>query len=383
MVSDQLEEVDRLLDSLLRADDREFGNAHLIAKISRLQNRTDAVVAKAFSVYEQSGEWHDSGARSAAAHIARTCHLPLGRARSLIRYGKKLKSMPHVSAAFANGEIATDHVGLLCRVHNRATAEVFADDEKRLVDNAKFASFAKFKRSLGYWYADVDPDRSERSFTEMTDRRSFHYSKVLDMFFGDLKLDPVSGEILHNALVQIERELFDADWAEAKARVGDGVAEKDLARTRSQRMADALVELAIRGMSVPANARRPEPLFTVVVGYETFAGPICELLGGAVVPPSLLDKWIDSAWIERIVFDGPSRVIDVGETRRIFTGATRRAIEVRDRECYHPTCEEPIDRCQADHVTPYAAGGPTIIANGRLACGFHNRARNARAGPGP
>jgi hypothetical protein len=40
----------------------------------------------------------------------------------------------------------------------------------------------------------------------------------------------------------------------------------------------------------------------------------------------------DDAHIERIIFDGPSGVIDVGEARS-FTGATRRAIELRDRHC--------------------------------------------------
>jgi hypothetical protein len=76
------------------------------------------------------------------------------------------------------------------------------------------------------------------------------------------------------------------------------------------------------------------------------------------------------------VFDSPSRVIDVGAARRLYTGATRRAVEVRDQHCYHPTCEEPADHCDIDHITPHAAGGPTTQDNGRAACGYHNRARH-------
>ncbi|MGH9247583.1 MAG: hypothetical protein ACRD29_25395, partial [Acidimicrobiales bacterium] len=41
--------------------------------------------------------------------------------------------------------------------------------------------------------------------------------------------------------------------------------------------------------------------------------------------------------LERVVFDGPSRVIDVGPHRRLFDVATRRSVEVRDRECFHPS----------------------------------------------
>jgi hypothetical protein len=383
VVVDQLAEVDHLLDLLHGADQSQLADTDLMEAAYRLKNRVDAFVAKVSSVYADSGEWHRTGAKSAAAAVATHTNQPLGLARAMVRYGKKLKSMGYVAEAYANGEIGTDHVNLFARIHNRATQEAFGLDEKALVEGARLERFSRFKRELGYWYARTDPQREERDFKAETDRRSFHYSRVLDMFYGDLKLDPLGGEVVWNALRNIEQELFEADWAEARERVGDNACANDLRRSASQRLADALVELATRAMSVPADARRPEPLLCILVGFETFGGTICETLGGAKLPPSVLADFIDEAWIERIVFDAPSRVIDVGERRRLFTGATRRAVEIRDRECFHPTCEEPIDRCQVDHVIPYAAGGPTIIDNGRLACGFHNRQRNSRDGPDP
>ena len=105
---------------------------------------------------------------------------------------------------------------------------------------------------------------------------------------------------------------------------------------------------------------------------------ICELANRTVVTPGSLVAWLDQAWIERVVFDGPSRVIDVGVHRRLFDGATRRAVEVRDQECFHPSCEEPAEDCQVDHIEPHSWGGPTVQDNGRPACGFHNRARHRR-----
>ena len=380
MVSDQLAELNRSIDSLQNAD---LKDPEILAAIYRSKNRMDALVATASAAFEASGRWQESRAKSAAAWISTNTRQPIGLARAMVRQGKKLKSMTYVAQAYAEGEIGAEHVGLFCRVHHRSTAQAFAIDEKKLLESATHLRFTRFKRELGYWYAEVDPDRAERDFKAESERRSFHYSKVLDMFYGDLRLDPIGGEILQNALRSIEEELFEADWAEARARVGENATANDLARSHSQRLADALVELATRAMAMPEGARRPEPLFTVLVGYETFSGPICELLGGAIIPPSAVVKWIDSAWIDRIVFEPPSRVIDVGETRRIFTGATRRAIQIRDRQCYHDTCEEPMERCQVDHIIPWSAGGPTTIENGRLACGFHNRDRHRRDGPGP
>ncbi len=111
------------------------------------------------------------------------------------------------------------------------------------------------------------------------------------------------------------------------------------------------------------------------VGYETFAGMLAELADGTVVSPASLRPWLDEAWIERVVFHGPRRVIDLWAQHRLFTGATRRAVELRDRECFHPFCDVAAADCDIDHVLPWAAGGETTQANGRVACGFHNRAR--------
>jgi hypothetical protein len=66
------------------------------------------------------------------------------------------------------------------------------------------------------------------------------------------------------------------------------------------------------------------------------------------------------------------------QRRRLFTGATRRAVQVRDRECFHPFCDILATDCQIDHVEPYSAGGLTTQDNGRAACGFHNRDRHRR-----
>jgi hypothetical protein len=179
----------------------------------------------------------------------------------------------------------------------------------------------------------------------------------------------------------IERELFDADWAEAKARLGRDPMSMELARTPAQRRADALVEMATRARTAPPGGRRPAPLLTVVVGLDTLKGPILELLNRTIVTPGQVVPWLTEADVERIVFDPPSRVIDVGAKRRFFTGALRRAIEIRDRTCFHPSCDEVPDRPEVDHIHEASKGGETTQANGRWGCGYHNRRRNQHPDP--
>ena len=83
--------------------------------------------------------------------------------------------------------------------------------------------------------------------------------------------------------------------------------------------------------------------------------------------------------MERVIFDGPSKVIDLGIRRRLFTGATRQAVQLRDRQCVHPSCDTPAERCEVDHIQPYTDGGLTVQDNGRCLCKYHHR----RARPPP
>ncbi len=96
-----------------------------------------------------------------------------------------------------------------------------------------------------------------------------------------------------------------------------------------------------------------------------------------VLPPGAVAGWLSDAVFERIVFDGPDRVMSVSRQRG-FRGAVRRAVQVRDRRCAHLYCDRPVGECAVDHIVEYAKGGVTAEFNGRLYCNFHNEERNRR-----
>ena len=263
------------------------------------------------------------------------------------------------------------------------TEEALARDEAMLVGQAKDLQYRHFSKALAYWVQLADPDGAEGQAKLNHQRRKLHLSQSWEgQWYLDGIFDAIGGEILNQELTRIEIELFHADWAEAKTRVGDKVSAAVLRRTPAQRRADALVEMAKRSAAAPAGASLPEPLFSVVVDYETFQRT-CELGRGSVVTPGSLVPWLDQAWVQRVVFDGPDRVKNVGVRRRLFTGATRESVLLRERECFHPYCDIPSCDCQVDHVVPYAQGGLTVDDNGRPACGFHNRQRQRPRGSPP
>ncbi len=315
----------------------------------------------------------------------RVCHLPVAEARSQLRRGRALPSVPLVAQAFCAGAIGVAQVDLLVNAAQgaaRIDQEAFVRDEAVLVQTAIDLKFAAFGAAMAYWTQLADPDGAEESAMEKRARRDVYVSQsVGDLWLGKMTFDPIGGAIYSGELMRLEAEMFEADWAEAKARLGRDPHLDELARTSAQRRADAAVEMAVRSKAMPEGARRPEALFSVLVDSPTLTGRVCELANGAIVSPGSLVPWLERASFERIVF-APGKRVECSVTSRFFTGATRRAIEVRDQICTHPYCEIPAERCQIDHIIPYAQGGETTQENGRVLCGFHNRLRNGGPDPG-
>jgi hypothetical protein len=372
VLQQQLDALGGALSDLGRVDPIELGSRETVQQLEEILARTEALVTRAVGAFDSSREWCADEARSTAAWLTATCKIPSSVAARQVRLGGAAPNLPVFEDLWLKGQVTGAHVDLLGRIRRFETEDLLAHDEGELADLATSVTFNQFARCVRYWEDAMAPSVTAAN-TELqhTLREVHHFEDFNGMFYGKWALDAISGAIFDNELRRIDGEFFDQDWAEMTERRADDP-DARLRRTAAQRKADALVEMATRSASVPPGARRPEPLFTVLVNYELLHGRICELAQGIAITPGSLVPWLDQAHIERAVF-GPGTRVEVSERARLFTGATRRAIEVRDRECSHPLCEERVGRCQADHIKPYSEGGLTVQENGRLLCGFHNR----------
>jgi hypothetical protein len=370
------------LERLAGSDPSQYADCASIEALHRALASLEAFVTAATACFDASGAWEPDGARNAAAWIATRCSMSAGSARREVRRGRALRHLPGCARAWADGDITAAHVDAFAGLRRDATEEALRRDEELLLDDAKRLRFEHFIRAITYWEQCADPDGTEAAAELRRSRRDVYLAPGLDgTFYGRITLDPVSGEIVTDELGRLEAELFDADRNEARERLGRDPVAGDLVRTAAQRRADALVEMAARSRSAAPDGRRPAPLFSVYVGYETLYGRICELASGTVVSPGSLLTFLDQSYIERAVF-GPGTRVEVSESARFFTGATRRAIVLRDRRCTHPYCDAPAKACQGDHIVPFAEDGPTTQENGQLRCPFHNRLRSKRPPPG-
>jgi hypothetical protein len=366
-------------DALVGLDPEALSDEELGAGLvewHRLEARLAACRARVMAVFEGRRAYAADGSKSAAAWLARKTNGSPSEKRAQTRLARRLRHMPATAAALGAGLISERHAEVLAALAGSARkviADAFPEAETKLVEYAETLSFDEFVIAVRYWESIVDEDGVEDQATADHASRHVHLSQTFRGNWAlDGQLDPLGGEEIHTELRRLERELFEADWAAAKTMHGDDTRLDHLERTPAQRRADALREMARRSAATPADARPPRPLLVVHLGDDSLKR-LCELASGTVVAPGLLVPHLGDAEIERIVYAGPSRrVVDLGRRSRFFTGALRRAIQLRDRRCTVPGCDTPADECDVDHIVPRSKGGRTDQNNGGLKCHPHN-----------
>jgi hypothetical protein len=362
--------------SLSGVTDDELHDALLV--VDRIRRKAEADSVRLLGEIDTRRSYEPKGAKTAGAFAAWQLPVADDYARSLVRCSRQLRRMRHAEPAFRDGSISADHVGLLAKCE-ATNPDAFDDAEAMLLGLAVSMDYVDFTKAVTYWCQLADPDGSQRDAEQrMAARTATAFPASDGMVLVKAQLDPVGGAIFLETFRKLTRELFLLDWEAAKAIHGDDVSFDKLARTETQRGADALQLMAERAQMVDgtiSDIHGPRPLITVLVGEKTLE-QLCETEAGTILDPHEVIQLLDRAEVERIVFDGPSRVVDVGVRQRFFTGATRRAVQVRDRECDHPSCHAPVTDADIDHIFEYGLGGWTIQDNGRVYCKWHHRWRH-------
>ncbi len=152
-------------------------------------------------------------------------------------------------------------------------------------------------------------------------------------------------------------------------------------RTPARRMADALLDLTRIALStglLPAQGGA-RPAVTVTVALETLetrltsSGAATLEWGGLPLTAETARLLACDARVIPAVLGGDGQPLDVGRERRLVTTAQRRALTLRDRGCAFPGCGAPPGWTDAHHITHWAHGGDTDLANLVLLCGPHHR----------
>jgi hypothetical protein len=381
----ELDDLQRGAAGLLEAGVRVLVDDDLHAAleaVDRLRRTVHAIEIQVVAEIDIRGSHEDAGAKTAAAYAAWKLPMSLAEARGLVRASRWLRKMPLIADAFYDDRLTTDQVRLYAACQ-QTNPDAFADAEAVLLQHAFDLDHHQLVEALTYWRQCADPDGSQTDAERRYAKRDVSLVQAPDgMWLLKGQQDAIGGEIFGNALETIRREEFDQDWALAKAEHGDDTCMDHLRRTDPQRRADALVVMARRAAMVTpgSEVHGPRPLITVLVGEDTLRN-LCETEGGTILDPNDLWRIVGWADFERVVFDSRSRVMDVSVRTRLFTGATRRASQVRERECGHPSCHEPVTYADIHHVEHFEDGGETIHTNGSPRCKWHHRHEHRQPPP--
>jgi hypothetical protein len=143
-----------------------------------------------------------------------------------------------------------------------------------------------------------------------------------------------------------------------------------------QRRADALVEvcrLALNTGDLPVNGG-DRPQVTVTIPFDLLLAQLgaATLDTGERLSPAQARRLACDAQILPAVLGGEGQVLDVGQSRRLFTGPLRRALVLRDRGCAFPGCDRPHRWADGHHIRSWVDGGPTSLDNAVLLCRHHH-----------
>ena len=362
------------LDALaaLGSDDLfALGDAELLDRTGELvaaRNMLDAELARTVRRAELAQAAEHDGLKSMKPWLRTHARLSGAAITVLGKAGRVAEQLPAVAAACAEGQVTADQVEVLAAICTPAALEQAAAAgvdltaiEAALLAVAVQGPHRDLQKAVGAYLAALDPDGPE---PDPTEGRSLTLVQHPDgSFTGGLALDTVGGEKLAAALESIA----------AKSRCpGDE-------RTRAQRLADALVQLADLHLAtgqLPV-LRTVKPHVGVLIGIEDLVDPAAGHgagttgLGSAISAARVRMLACDGN-VTRIVIGPHSVPMDVGRTHRVVPPHLRRAVEVRDQTCVFTGCEAPAWWCDVHHVLHWADGGQTCLENSALLCERHH-----------
>jgi hypothetical protein len=353
--------------------------------------------ADLFDVAERAGDHVTDGHRSIKhwyrAHADTTSDDAFAKVKAM----RTMRTLPGIRDGLIDGHVTLAQLRSVVWAHgNPRVREHLPLVEDQILEYAKVMDLAEFDRTIREYTDLADADGAEQRAEATHDRRSAHHSKVGGGFAGNYNCGAAQGVIIDKVVRLFAQREFDADWTEAKARVGEKVTTADLARTVGQRRMDAMVAICLAAASTAPGANLPEPLVNLVMDVRTFeetaewvatgahpptdftdlASRRCETSDGVRIPRADALAAALIGQVRRVIVDAKGVTIDLGRKRRLFTGNARDAVMLRNTTCVWAGCDAPASQCQADHINGWGKGAGTNHDEGAPCCGKHNRWKN-------
>jgi len=274
---------------------------------------------------------------------------------------------PAIADATLTGALSVEAAGLIVAglesIVDTVAGDTLRDLEQRLVARAVVLSVADVRRLVARAVARADVERhKEREQRQYGERYLSWVEDHTGMVTLNARLDPVTAAPLRTAIEQIVTQDF-------RARREQDPREADQ-RSIGQMRADALSLICRHALGCSeTDVSGVRTALVVRVNREDLESGdgLAQIDGvGALVSMGELRRLAGDAAVIPAVLGGPSEVLDLGRSVRLFTRAQRLALLERDGGC--AKCHAPPERCEAHHIKPWDAGGRSDLGNGVMLC---------------
>ena len=349
------------------------------------------------------------------------------------RQAEALVRLPAVGAAVRAGVLGLDHASVIGAVAADRSDLVRAavaspSGQAELVELARSQDVPSFARAVRRWAAARDDDALEDAHEAQRRARFLHLGTTDQGTRISGRLDAVAGHRLRLALEAVTPRPAADDDRTSEQRAADALvtlAENALTEPATAPGASVRphVSLLVReetwrrhrrhaprprgglemesqpgsgaASETPAEAVAGAPELTTDVPELTTDVPepfvdtaepatdVPEPVGGVPelatwedgtpLPGSEVGRVLCDCDLTRVVLDADDVPLNLGRTRRTYTGAQRRAVIARDRGCRWPGCAAQARWCEIHHIRWWGRDdGETSVVNGVLLCSFHH-----------
>jgi hypothetical protein len=293
-------------------------------------------------------QWDREGYNSAYDWIRFNLRVKGNVASDYLSVGRHEPVLRQTLAAMFNDEIGFAHVATMADTAHAARHF----DECALLPKAKEHSPGKFYRDCLHYRHSVDAEGYNTDQERLREDRYLHLTTTADgCLLLNGMLNPESGAVVRNALEPLARPSGDHDDRTPGKRWADALEE----RICGAEPAHLQVTATIETLKSLAGAAAGEMEFSLPIASESVQRIACDCA------------------VTRVLLSEESMTIDVGRSKRVMSGALRKALRVRDGHCQWPRCERPASLCQGHHLLHWIEGGETTMGNMVLLCRRHHR----------
>lgn len=340
-------------------------------ELHRQANRLNARVVELLGEVDARQAYERDGAVSAKQWFRARARCEPGEAGALVNASRRLRRLPRLSAAFADGTVSWAHTQAITKAAVPQRAAAIQAVEDPLVELAERALPRDVRTAVARVRDQEDPDGSDAS--PLPDagpdpRRALRLKPSVDgLVEPDGPLDPVTAEWLRTLL-----DAFDTpDPSDTPA---------DQRRSPAQRRHDALHEMLTKVAAHPdtptLHGARPHVL--AMVDVATLAGVDCQatraprLRHGGEITPELARQLTVDARVTAVQTMGPWHPVSVGRSQRTLPAWLREPMQMLHGTCRGPDCDRPASWSEAHHLHAWGEGGHTDLNESVPVCTHHH-----------